>query len=152
MQPRGGFSLSSSSYSSDEAANYVYLDRRDETFVQLLPTNDQRVLFRRGFSTPEDEQAPVAWFLYGVVAADQNGDERLDWDDGVTLAASDVSGVGYTVLITNVTDLYGATLRDPQTLLVIYRREGNKQLARIDLPGRRVLVTTALPPLGTDVR
>jgi hypothetical protein len=39
-----------------------------------------------------------------------------------------------------------------ETLLVIYQSGPTKQIARVDLPSRKVLATTELPWLGDDVR
>ena len=149
-----GFSLSSSGYTPATTHNLVFLNEQDETIRQLLPTNDQVLVFQNSFPTPREEKLetpPIAWFLYGIVAADSNGDGRLDQEDLQTLAVSDAGSQGYTALLTDVEAIRGTTLSDPTTLLVMLRQGGSYQLARIDLPARTVADLTPFPPLGSDV-
>lgn len=152
----GGFSLSSSpGYSPASTHNLIFLNQRDETIRQLLPTNDQVLIYRESFPEQregDEDTPPVAWFLYGVVAVDTNGDAQLDQEDRQTLAVSDAGGQGYTEVLADVETILGTTLRDPSTLLVIVRQGGVYQLARIDLPGRTLANLTPFPPLGPDVR
>jgi hypothetical protein len=151
----GSFSLSSPGYTPETTHNLIFLNQRDETIHQLVPTNDQVFVYRESFpeQREEDEEVvPVAWFLYGVVAADTNDDGQLDQGDRLTLAVSDGGGQGYTELLANVETVLGTTLRDPSTLLVIVRQGEAYQLARIDLPSRTLANLTPFPPLGPDVR
>lgn len=151
-----GFSFSSSpGYTPATTHNLVFLNQRDERIRQLLPTNDQVFVYRESFPEQRDEDEdppPIAWFLYGIVAVDSNDDSQLDQEDHQTLAISDAGGVGYTEVLTDVETVLGTTLRDPDTLLVIVRQGGAYQLARIDLPGRRLATLTPFPPLGPDVK
>lgn len=150
-----GFSMSSPGYTPETTHNLIFLNQRDETIRQLLPTNDQVFVYRESFpeQRDEDEEAvPIAWFLYGVVAADTNDDGQLDQGDRLTLAVSDVGGQGYTEVLADVETVLGTTQRDPNTLLVIVRQDDAYQLARIDLPSRTLANLTPFPPLGPDVR
>jgi hypothetical protein len=159
-QERSSFSFnlsSGSGYNAPGIYNYVFVNRLDETVQQLIPTNDFVILQQTGFperwgTVGERDFPPLAWFLYSVVKADTNGDKELARGDRFTLVVADVGGRGYTELIDDVEAVLGATLRDPRTLVVIYRAKGGIQLARLDLPGRRVLATTPLPSFGPDVR
>jgi hypothetical protein len=151
----GGFSLSSPGYTPATTHNLIFVNQRDETIRQLLPTNDQVLVYRESFPEQredDEEPLPITWFLYGIVAADTNGDEQLDQGDRQTLAISDAGGVGYTEVLSDVEIVLGTTLRDPSTLLVIVRQGGAYQLARIDLPSRTLANLTPFPPLGPDVR
>lgn len=150
-----GFSFSSPGYTPATTHNLVFLNQRDETIRLLLSANDQVILYQRTFPEPREEEEappPVAWLLYGVVAADTNGDGQLDREDHQTLAISDAGGIGYTEVLADVEEILGTTLRDPNTLLVIVRQGGAYQLARIDLPGRALANLTPFPPLGPDVQ
>jgi hypothetical protein len=153
---RSGFSLSSSpGYTPATTHNLIFLNQRDEAIYQLLPTNDQVFVYRESFPKQrEDDQnePPVVWFLYGIVASDTNGDGQLDQEDRQTLAASDAGGQGYAEVLTDVESILGTTLRDPSTLLVIVRQGGAYQLARIDLPSRTLTNLTPFPSLGPDVQ
>ena len=150
-----GFLLSSSSGYTPASTHNIFLNQRDETIRQLLPTNDQVLVYRESFPEQRDDDEkplPVAWFLYGVVATDTNGDTQLDQEDRQTLAISDAGGMGYTEVLTNVETILGTTLRDPTTLLIIVRQGGTYQLARIDLPSRTLANLTPFPSLGPDVK
>jgi hypothetical protein len=150
-----GFSMSSPGYTPETTHNLIFLNQRDETIRQLLPTNDQVFVYRESFpeqGEEDEEVVPVAWFLYGVVAADTNDDGQLDQGDRQTLAISDVGGQGYTEVLSDVETVLGTTQRDSNTLLIIVRQGGAYQLARIDLPSRTLAALTPFPSLGPDVR
>lgn len=122
-----GFSLSSPSYTSEFAHNYIYLNTQTEQTLQLLPDNTMVILENTGFPERQQDSTDgwvIEWFLYSIVKADTNNDDRLNNNDTKTLAISDSGGRGYTELIDGVVEVHGHTLRDPQTLLVIYRKDG----------------------------
>jgi hypothetical protein len=134
--------------------NYVFLEQKSLTFSRLLPVNDWTILTMTAF--PErgswPDAAPIAWFLYEIVKSDTNGDKKLNWIDRKTVAISDAAGQNYTELISDVAAVHTKVLRDPATMLVIYRGNGALQLARIDLKARQVESTVQLPDFGPDVR
>ena len=151
-----GFNFSSSpGYTPATTHNLIFLNQQDETIHRLLPTNDQILIYRESFPEPleeDEEPPPVAWFLYGVVAVDTDGNGQLDQDDRQTLVVSDAGGSGYTEVLIDVETILGTTLRDPNTLLVVVHQGGAYQLARIDLPSRTLANLTPFPNLGPDVR
>lgn len=103
---------------------------------------------------PKDESAPwiIQWFLYSIVKGDTDHDRRLTDKDTKTIALSDSGGHGYTELIDGVSQIHGYTLRDPETLMLIYRKDGALFLSRINLPQRVIQQTTALPAFGPDIQ
>jgi hypothetical protein len=145
-------SYSSSSYDSgNEAHNYVFVNSADESTLALLPTNDY--LFVGTVSLPEkpaSEKEPlkVQWFLYGLVKVDTNADKELTHKDRRSLCVSDAGGAGFKELITDVDEVYGHSLRDADTLIVIYRKDSKKYLTRISLPSREAVSTKELPDFG----
>ena len=151
-------SYSYSSYDSSSswgvAYNYVFLNRTNDTFQQLLPTNEYVITFTEPLALPDAnaETLITHWWLYGIIKSDTNGDKALTLEDRITLAISDVGGTGYTEIITDVDEVYGHTLRDETTLLIIYRSNDHKYLTGIDLPGRSIVATAELPSLGSDVK
>ncbi len=142
------------SYGGNATRNYVFLSRTTETFQQLLPTNDYAIVITEALApvNPNSETQVTQWWLYGIVKSDTDGDTYLTQADKMTLALSDVGGTGYAEIIADVDNVYGHTLRDEATLLVIYQSAAKKYLARIDIIGRVVAATTELPPLGSDVK
>ena len=150
-----GFSLSSSTYSAPQASNYVYLNLETEQTQQLLPDNDAIILENIALPEPSSNDTSdwvIEWFLYRIVKEDSNDDDRFSEEDLQIIALSDAGGQGYTELIDGVNQLHGRALRDPQTLLVIYRKDNALWLSEIDLPQRAVVATTELPSFGDDVR
>jgi hypothetical protein len=151
----------SSSGNSSTVHNYVFLDLTDRSFRRLIPTNDSYIrqaeqLPEAGDGSPavmtERDGRVVQWWLFDVVTQDTNRDGRLDAGDLGTLAVSDAGGRGYTELIGGVREVYGRALRDANTLVVVYESGGTKRFSVIDLPGRAVTSTEALPDLGPDVK
>ncbi len=154
-----------SSYSYGKGAtthNYVFLDVTDQSVRRLIPTNDYLIRETEQLSESGVVSLPavtegvvrvgVRWLLFEVVTQDTDHDGDLDEEDLRSLAVSDAGGRGYTELIGGIEDLYGRALRDPDTLVVVYKCEGTKRVSVIDLPRRAVTTTAALPGLGTDVR
>lgn len=151
----GSFSSSSYSGGGPIIRNYVFLNPAGETFQRLLPSNDWRILTRTGF--PEQHRSatapdPTAWFVYHIVKTDTNGDGQVTYGDTLTIAISDAAGGDYTELISAVDGVYSTSLRDPSTLLVVYRSQARSWLARVDLKTRKVVNTSELPSFGPDVR
>lgn len=143
---------SSYKYDGDrEAHNYVFFNTADESTLTLLPNNDH--LFVATVSLPErhdgDKEAPpVKWFLYSLVTSDTDGDKELTYKDRRTLCVSDAGGVGFKELLTDVEQVYGQTLHDADTLLIIYRKGAKTYVTRINLPNRQVVSTKELPSFG----
>ncbi|MBW4551896.1 MAG: hypothetical protein KME35_12420 [Aphanocapsa sp. GSE-SYN-MK-11-07L] len=156
---RTSFSLdiSSRGYNSADVYNYVFFDRQSQSVQRLIPTNEfvilqQQGLPERAIVPPSKSLLPLAWFLYSIIKTDTNQDQKLALGDRLTLAVSDVGGRGYTELISDVDQLLAATLRDSATLVVIYRSQAGLSIAQINLPQRRLLKTTPIPSLGSEVK
>jgi hypothetical protein len=149
------WSPSSSGHGTFVTYNYVFLDLNTETFVRLLPTNSWHVVGRTDLpeTAPGASDPPAtSWFLYEIVKADTNADRVLSHEDQITLALSNAAGGDYTELIADADEVHTKVMKDPTTLLVIYRKEGRSHLARVDLKSRQVVNTSELPPFGPDVR
>jgi hypothetical protein len=134
--------------------NVVFLNRANGTFQQLLPTNEYVIAGMKPLVTPAPKAEPPithAW-LYSVIKSDTNGDKELTLEDKITVSISDVGGATYREMVTDVDEVYGDTLRDETTLLIVYRRDKLKYLASIDISGYSIITTTELPSLGSDVK
>ncbi|WP_406698292.1 hypothetical protein V5E97_05475 [Singulisphaera sp. Ch08] len=156
-------SLASYSTSASFTHNYVFLSLDNQSIRRLLPTNDHYI--SEAVALPEaldgrpavDKAGTlgregVQWWLFDVVKQDTNLDGDFDGQDLHTLGVSDAGGSGYTELIEGITKHYGRTLRDPNTLVVVYESGGTKRVSLIDLPKRTVLSTTSFPDLGSDLK
>lgn len=161
LKDRAGAGFSSSFVSSSYSGggpiirNYVFLNPASETFQRVLPSNGWRILARTGF--PEQypsatAREPTTWFVYHIVKTDTNGDGQMTYGDTLTIAVSDAAGGDYTELISDVDGINTTSLRDPSTLLVVYRSQARSWLARVDLKTRQVVNTSELPSFGPDVR
>jgi hypothetical protein len=145
------YSSSSNYDSGNQANNYVFVNSADESTLTLLPTNDH--LFVGTVSIPEKpagekEPLKVQWFLYGLVKVDTNADKELTHKDRRSLCVSDAGGAGFKELILEVDEVYGHSLRDADTLIVIYRKASKKYLTRISLASREAVSTRELPDFG----
>jgi len=112
-----------------------------------MSTNDYWISETISFpETRESNQKsePVQWFLYFVVKEDTDGDKKLTYKDNRVVAVSDAAGMGFTELITDVEEVFGQAIRDSNTLFVLYRSKSKKNVARIDLPNRKVVSTNEL--------
>lgn len=153
--PKKGESWIKGKYEISIEHNYVFFNTDDESTTPLLPTNDYMITQKVAFpeKRPGANSGPATqWFLYVLVKADTDGDKELSYEDKRTVAVSDAGGRGYTELIENVEDVLGHSMRDPNTLFVIYVSDATKNVAKIDLANRRVTSIRALPQLGRDVR
>lgn len=146
---------SSSGYgSSSSAHNYVFLDVTNNQTRLLLPNNDGLVV--AAVSLPErrerDVEPDVKYFLFGIVRADTDADKQLDGDDRRVLAISDAGGGGYREIIAEVEHVFGYTMTNPDTLVVVYKRGGKHFATRVDLPSREIVTTSELPSFGIDAQ
>ena len=159
---RGSFSPFSwiergySGYSGYEIYNYLFFSSETETFNRLLPTNEYVVLQIIGFPSgtptekPEDFE-PVRWWLYVLAKTDTDKNGVLDYKDQLSIGITDVGGNSPTEVISDIDSLLGHTLKDPNTLFVIYHSLNKNYVAKIDLPNRQVLTTSEMD-LGADVK
>lgn len=145
-----------SGYSGYEIYNYVFFGSETETFNRLMPTNEYVVLQIIGFPTgsptdqPEDFE-PIQWWLFVLAKSDTNQDGVRNYQDKLTIGVTDVGGNNPVELIPDADSLLGHTLKDENTVLVIYHSQDKNYVARIDLPGRQVLNTSEIE-LGEDVK
>ena len=145
-----------SGYAGYEIYNYLFFSSETETFNRLLPTNDYVVLQIIGFPSgaptdkPEDLE-PVKWWVYVLVKADTDQNGILDYLDKLTIGVTDVGGNSPTEVISGADSLLGQTLKNDNTLFVIYHSLDKNFVAKIDLPGRQIVSTTEMD-LGDDVK
>lgn len=145
-----------SGYSGYEIYNYVFFNSETETFNRLLPGNEYIVLQIIGFPTgtpaekPEDFE-PVRWWLYVLAKTDTDQNGILDYQDKLTIGVTDVGGNSPTEVVSGIDALLGHTLKDENTLFVIYHSLDKNYVAKIDLPTRQVLNTGEMD-LGADVK
>lgn len=139
--------------SGGQIHNYIFLNRANGIFQQLLPTNEYVIANRKLLLWPDPQaETPItSGWLYTIIKSDTNDDKALTLADKTTLAISDVGGVMYSEMLTDVDEVYGDTLRDATTLLVVYRSNEQKYLAIIELSQQSMIATTELPSLGLDV-
>ena len=145
-----------SGYSGFEIYNYVFFGSKTETFNKLLPTNEYVVLQIVGFpsGTPTDKPEdfePIKWWLYVLAKSDTDKNGILDFQDKLTIGVTDVGGNSPTEVIADIDSVLGHTLKDDNTLFVIYHSLDKNYVAKIDVPNRQVLTTSEMD-LGDDVK
>jgi hypothetical protein len=160
----GGFSTPSSGYGEGYIYNYVFIDSATGTLTKLLKDNRSVITTMKQFPGDrsfgssdrpdcEESSTPVKWLAYTIVSQDSNNDKALTNEDKATIALSDIRGQNYTELIPNVDQVYAQAYRKtPEQLFVVYRQDGKKMLATIDLTKRQVISTKPITDLGDDVK
>jgi hypothetical protein len=144
----------SSSYRSKETSaicNYLFVRTTDKSSHFLLPNNQSIVrsldLLRVGGS--DAAGARVEWLYCQRSQTDSNKDGRIDGEDSFEVGFARPDGTDYREAITGIDAVLGETRRGPNTFLLVYRQQKNIQVAEIDIPSRKVLVTKPLPALHT---
>jgi hypothetical protein len=162
----GGFSTPGSGYGEGYIYNYAFIDSATGTLTKLLKDNRSVVTTMKQFPggsnfdsngrpnpNCDESSTPVKWLTYTIVSQDSNNDKDLTREDKVTIALSDIRGQNYTELIPNVDQVYAQAYRKtPEQLFVVYRQDGKKMLATIDLTKRQVIDTKPVTDLGDDVK
>ncbi|WP_414619054.1 hypothetical protein [Calothrix sp. CCY 0018] len=127
--------------------NYLFVNVNDKSTQQLVPKNDflfvnaQKVVLERR----DDKIVRGIW--YEVVKADSNNDKRLDNNDKITIAVSDVSGSDYTEVIDEVDRFLGSHQKNSTTLLVFYELDGREYIGEIDMLKRVLVEKVVLPAI-----
>lgn len=139
-------------------SNYLFIRATDKSTHFLLPDNRGGVRnlqpLRFGVSDPGEEDRDskklrVEWLYVEYVSQDSNKDGKLDFEDTFSIGFARPDGTGYHDVLTNIDEVLGSTRSAPNTLLLVYRQQKNIQVAEIDIPSRKVLVTKPLPALHT---
>jgi hypothetical protein len=144
---------SSGSYRSKETSatcNYLFVRTTDKSSHFLLPDNKSILTELRPLRVggSDSEGTRVEW-LYGQrIVADTNKDDRLDHEDGFSVGFARPDGTDYQDVLTGIDAVLGETRRGPNTFLLVFRQKKSIQIAEMDIPSRKVIVTRPLPALG----
>jgi hypothetical protein len=151
-QLQGEQFASSGSYGDTRTRNLIFLDRLSLQSHRLFETNQQVILNidhlgRGNKANPAPTTAaglPVKWLMYRVVSADTNQDGRLDAKDTFALGVSDAFGLGYVVVVLNVSRVLAISMIGEDQVLVALESEGVLQASLIDLPTKAIAVSHPL--------
>lgn len=141
--------------------NLVFLDSETLLSHTLFDNNRSYIINMISFppqpsssssSDEEPEIVPIRWFVYEVVHLDTNQDGQLNREDARVLGVSDVDGTRYKELIADISDIYNLTMLESGGLLSIYRQNGDRFAAIIDLQAQEIIATQQLPDLGIEVK
>jgi hypothetical protein len=149
-------SYSVSLYGKEATAvrNYLFVNLQDMSSRWLVPNNDRLIVAMERLAIDgkvvgwNDEEKPVKWLVFHVVASDTDGDKRLTDRDRKTIAVANADGSQYAEVLRNVDTILGETWTTGDNLLVVYSADGKNLVAEISLAGRTVSVTKDLPKLG----
>jgi hypothetical protein len=145
--------------------NFLFVNLADQSSHLLFPGHDLLILSSENLlekpapkpaeaaaknPPPQDgdkaaEKAvnAVKWICYRVIKADTNLDKLLNANDLITIAISDVSGLNYTELLTDVRAVLHQTRRG-DGLSFIYIADGKNQIAEIDLQTKKLVASKPL--------
>ncbi|CAA0106911.1 Uncharacterised protein [BD1-7 clade bacterium] len=115
---------------------------RDLLFIRVKSDEKQWLFDRTDFLILEyafladnsyRSDVPVKAVIYQVVKTDTNNDQRLSYDDTITIGLSHPDGSEYTELVTDVTKVIGRDWVDDDRLMLLYVKEGKAWSAVVDL-------------------
>ncbi len=138
--------------------NYLFVRTTDKSSHFLLASNRGLVRtllpLRVGIVDPSDESSDskklrVEWLYVEYASQDSNKDNKLNAEDAFSVGFARPDGTDYHDVLTNIDEVLGTTRSAPNTFLLVYRQQKNIQVAEIDIPSRKVLVTKPLPALHT---
>ena len=139
--------------------NLVFLDSETLLSHTLFDHNHSYIINMVSFpvqppppTSPDEEPeiVPIQWFVYEIAHQDTNQDGELNREDARVIALSNVDGSRYQELLTDVSDIYNLTMLDNGQLLIIYRQNGDRFAAAVDLQTQTILNTQQLPDLGIE--
>lgn len=127
--------------------NYLFVNVNDKSTQQLVPKNDFLFVNAQEVVLERRDDKIVRGIWYEVVKADSNNDKRLDNNDKITIAVSDVSGSDYTEVIDEVDRFLGSYQKNSTTLLVFYELDGREYIGEIDILKRVLVEKVVLPAI-----
>ncbi len=150
LQSQQSYSLNFGSGKVAEATrNLLFIDTQTGSRRWLLGNNESLItqfeFLPRDYDADSEAQ-PVALIVYNIVAADTDGDGRLDHGDKQTLMVSRPDGSGNTELFRNVDAIDGYVLRRPDVLLVAYEVGGRVHLATVRIADFTVVADELVAP------
>ena len=125
--------------------NYLFVRTTDKSSHFLLPDNKSIL---RELRPLRGKQERVEWLYCQRTALDSNKDGRIDQEDPFAVGFARPDGTDYREVLGGIDAVLGETRRGTNTFLLVYRQKQNIQIAEIDIPSRKVLVSKPLPPLG----
>jgi hypothetical protein len=162
------------SYSSREGGgytrNFLFVHITDQSSHFLFPTNDLLILSAENLTGKTEAKPPapnpaqqnsgqtavkaenkagdaVKWICYRVIKADSDNDKHLNANDLMTIALSDVSGLNYTELLSDVRAVLHQTRRD-DALIFIYTANGKNHIAEINLQTKQLVSSKPLQEIA----
>jgi hypothetical protein len=147
--------------------NFLFVNVVDQSSHMLFPSNDLLVLSSENLTSKAEAKPPanppappqsadqtpekaekkdgnaVKWICYRVVKGDTDNDKRLSANDLMTIALSDVSGLNYTELLSDVRAVLHQTRR-ADALIFIYTANGKNQIAEINLQTKQLVSSKPL--------
>jgi hypothetical protein len=156
---RSSSPLSSDSYKrgGGDIRNLVFLDSGSLASHRLFETNQYNIFEAKQYplTTPNgtaQKNKPTARFVYQIFKADTNQDKYIGGGDHRTIGISDAFGKQYVEVLTDISELLNLQPLSSDRLLAVYIKNGAKTASVIDLKGKKVLKTSAIAPLGPDVK
>jgi hypothetical protein len=162
------------SYSSREEnrymRNFLFVNVTDQSSHMLFPANDLLILSVENLTGKTEAKPPaknaapqssaqtpekaenkagdgVKWICYRVIKADTDHDKHLNANDLMTIALSDVSGLNYTELLSDVRAVLHQTRR-ADSLIFIYTAHGKNHIAEINLQTKQLISSKPLQEIA----
>lgn len=149
LATRGSYGKFSSGGEGSVTRNLLFFDSASGATRWLRPDH-RGVVADRAFlhalaPAGREEDGPVRFVRYEIVAADTDGDGEVTDGDARAVAVSGPGGEELAVVLPDADAILGYRELAGDTLLVFHRRGVDHLVARVDLAGRKVVRTTKLP-------
>lgn len=135
------------SKSSSSTRNYLFINSKNNDKHWLFNTNQYLVVDSEFLSENEynSDEREIRAILYKMVKSDTDNDKRLTSKDLLTIGMSLPNGKEYKEILEGIDVFVGQRLLDPNTLLIVFQKDGVGYSANVNLPGFVVTDETELP-------
>ena len=138
--------------SPDIVRNYMFVNSADKSSRWLIASGDYLILEQKKLPLIDErdraDQPAAKWIYYELVNRDTDQDKFLTYKDRRIIAVSDATGASFVELITDIDSVLGLTMRDENTLVVIYSASSKNLISEINLSERKIAATSELAEIA----
>jgi hypothetical protein len=134
--------------SGANSVNELFVDSTNGQSTWLFKGQDRLIVNKsQVLSRLKSDQPNVTSILYTLVEKDTSGDERLSYNDKVSVGYSTPDGSAYTPLLDNIDKLFAVEQVADDRLMILYARQGENRLITYTLPTYTIINDKVSPKL-----